>query len=154
MMMEKFLNRINMKSQVGFTLLELLLVLSIWSLLLLLAIPLTFQKLQDIQEQQFLTTFEHDILYVQNLSLTSFTDHARLRLRDDSYEILSGYHQEVKMKRSIPPNWHINMREINDISFNKNGTIRKAGTITITTPSSTYDIVFPPGKGRCYIVKQ
>lgn len=153
-MMVKFIQLVQMIKQRGFTLLELLIVLGITSILLLLAVPITFNKLNEMEEKQFLNMFKHDVLYTQSLALSSFDDQVRLRIQDDYYEILSGNVNEVKTIRKIPSGWHFNTRTINDIAFKNSGTIRKAGTITVTTPHSTYDIVFPPGKGRCYIVKK
>lgn len=152
--MVKFTHLNKIVKQAGFTLLELLIVLSIWSMLLLLAVPITFNTLNHMKEQQFLNTFKHDVLYTQSLALINYNDLVRLRIREDHYEIISGNVNTLNKVRPIPDNWHFYKNSMNDISFTKNGTIRDAGQLTLTTPLSTYQIVFPPGKGRCYIVKQ
>src|SRR5690625_1580147 len=119
--MEKLNIRTMMIKQSGFTLVELLIVLSAWSVLLLLIVPITFNSLEEVHEQQFLKTFEHDILYLQRLAMTSQNKNNRLKIREKEgrYYILSGSRKE--MERTIPSDWQVSMGHIDEqiIAFNK-----------------------------------
>lgn len=135
----------------GFTLIEMLAVLSIYAILILLSAPIMVKTFEAQQEKQFLKTFEFDLLYAQNLS-TQSKNNIRINFDEDQYTILSD--NEVITSRMIPENWHINLRVIKNIGFDENGRIKEPGTMSIKTRQSEYVVVFPFGKGRGYIVKQ
>ncbi|WP_188453666.1 competence type IV pilus minor pilin ComGD [Virgibacillus oceani] len=140
----------------GFTLLEVLFSLSIWGLFILLSVPVMFSVIDKQEEKQFFETFEFDLLYMQNMSYTT-TDYIRLtfKLNSNTYEIRKGNNDELLVKRSIPDDWIVQKRKMTKpISFNANGTIKQSGSLYIQTKLSEYRIVFPLGKGRCYIEKQ
>ncbi|WP_099158495.1 competence type IV pilus minor pilin ComGD [Virgibacillus ndiopensis] len=143
-------------SKNGFTLLEVIFALSIWGLFILLSAPIMFSTLDKQQEKQFFNTFEFDLLYMQNISYTT-TDYIRLtfKLDNNTYEITKGNSSEVLVKRTIPSDWIVQKRTMTKpIAFNSNGTIKQSGSLYIQTKLSKYRIVFPLGKGRCYIEKQ
>lgn len=144
-----------MKKNNGFTLIEVIFVLGVLTVLLLLSAPIKVSILDNKEEQQFLTTLENDLLYMQSISFRS-TDHIWMKIQPDSYTIFSSvYNSKTLLRRNIPTNWTIDLRTIQGgvISFNRYGTIREPGTIHLSTNKSTYRIVFPFGKGRCYIEK-
>lgn len=145
-----------MNKKNGFTLLELLIVLSIWSIITALSVPILFNNLEKVEERQFLETFKHDVLYIQYLATSAVDRHVQIRVNNGNYEIIDGSINKSRpiIKREFPTDWEIDMRTVKRISFNENGTIRHAGTISIKTKHTNYSIVFPPGKGRCYIVEQ
>lgn len=145
-----------MSEKNGFTLLELLIVLSIWSIITTLSVPILFNQLEKIEEEQFLETFKHDVLYIQYLSTSAIDRRIQIRVNNNNYEIIDGSIKKSSpiIKRYFPKDWEVDMRTIKRISFNENGTIRYAGTISIKTKRANYFVVFPPGKGRCYIVEQ
>lgn len=147
-MLNNKVNKIN-----GFTLLEMLIVLGVWSVLLLLVTPLVYTGVQQQQEETFLETFEFDLLYMQRLS-TLTKDYVRFGLREDKYVILQGISDKPILERDIPPGWNINLRSLKAISFDQNGRVRKPITIFITTNHSKYNVIFPLGKGRAYVVKE
>src|SRR5690625_1911197 len=131
----------------GFTLLELLVVLAIWSLLLLLVTPINFSLMEKKQVQYFFETFAYDILYTQNLSTTT-KDYVQLNLYEDRYTIRRGYKGEILLTRNIPANWVIKAKVFHTISFDDKGRIRMPGTFFIQTKHDEYAIVFHFGKGR------
>src|SRR5690625_591159 len=100
-----------MKKRTGFTLLECLVVLSIWSLLLLLTVPLFFKHINHIQEKQFFQTFKNDVLYTQSLAISSYKNPVRINIKKNQYEILKGRDNEVLSVQEIPPDWDINRSE-------------------------------------------
>jgi competence protein ComGD len=138
--------------QAGFTILEVLIVLSISVILLSISVPLAHHLLQQKTEEKVLNTFLYDILYLQNQSLITEEQYLRLALYKKSYTIV-GINNET-IERQLPIGWEIDRRTLSEISFNSKGSIRKAGTIQIITPQNKYNVVFPLGKGRGYIEKQ
>ncbi|MBY7143382.1 prepilin-type N-terminal cleavage/methylation domain-containing protein [Virgibacillus sp. NKC19-3] len=144
---------INMKSQRGFTFVELLLVLSILSILLLLHVPLNISGLQKHQSEQFLETFQYDVLFIQHLATTT-TDDKRvyIKFHNESYEMIHG--RKTMKTRYYPDGWEVDPRVMKEISFKSTGTIRQPGRIKMTSKHSTYFVVFPLGKGRGYIVEE
>lgn len=137
----------------GFTLLEMLIVLSIWSVIILLVVPISDPHIAIQREKRFLETFEHDVLFIQRLSTITLEEEVRIEFSDNKYSILRGNKDEIIAERNIPSNWELQLRLLKNISFDHYGRVRYPRTITITTPLSEYDIIFPLGKGRCYIVK-
>lgn len=150
--MEKFPH--NKTCEVGFTLIEQLMSLTILTILILMILPMTFTRMDDVEEQQFFKILSNDILYVQNMAINHPSLRTRLRFHQTHYEVLTGYIVEKSFRRPIPDGWKISSNYLSEIAFSKTGTIRQAGTITITTSNNKYDLIFPLGKGREYIVKK
>lgn len=142
-----------MSKKNGFTLLELLIVLSIWSVLILLVTPIAYATINSQQEEPFFELLEYDFLYMQRLS-TLTKDKVDFRVRGNHYVITKDSGAKEILKREIPAGWKINMRTLLSISFDENGRVRQPITIIITTKHSEYNLVFPLGKGRYYVVKQ
>lgn len=143
-----------MKSENGFTLIEVLFVLAIWSILLLLSSPLNVSVLEKHTEKKFLETFQMDILYMQNLSYGS-RDYYRLIFQDNkSYIIKKDHSSEFLVERSIPDGWQVTNWSLPIISFNKKGTITQPGNLKIKTANHLYKVICPLGKGRCYVNEQ
>src|SRR5690625_6072980 len=115
----------------GFTLLEVMVVLAIWSVLLLLTTPIIFKQIDKQEENQFFETFQADVLYIQSLAMVSKEEEVRIKFYDQSYSILQGRNKTVA--REIPNDWQVNTRILSSISFNEKGTIRQPGTIEIKT---------------------
>ncbi|MFC4558801.1 competence type IV pilus minor pilin ComGD [Virgibacillus kekensis] len=143
----------NNSYQRGFTMLEVLFVLSVWSIILLLSAPLYFPIMDKYEENNFISTFEMDLLYMQSQSYGS-TSYYRMSFPDSrSYEIRKDFHEIVR-ERTVPKHWHIEGRTLPVISFNKTGTITQPGSFNIITGASEYTVVCPLGKGRCYFEEQ
>ncbi|WP_337019685.1 competence type IV pilus minor pilin ComGD [Oceanobacillus massiliensis] len=137
----------------GFTLLEVLFVLAIFSIVLILAPPLNSETLRKQQEKQFLELFKFDVLYIQNLSSMGTGDKVFIRLYSDHYKILRGTRKPIA-HRPYPSGLTIDGRGISDISFNEKGTVLHPRKILITTDHTAYDVVFQLGKGRFYIAEK
>ncbi|WP_067730401.1 competence type IV pilus minor pilin ComGD [Oceanobacillus damuensis] len=140
-------------SETGFTMIELLFVLSILSIVLFLFPPFNLESIEKQQEKQFLETFKFDVLYVQNLSNLVTNEKVFIRLYNDHYKILQGFTKTIA-QRDYPGGMEIDSRGNPDISFNENGTFLYPRTIRITTKHSAYDIIFQLGKGRFYIAER
>lgn len=143
-----------MRNNAGFTLIEMLLVLGALSIMVLLSAPIKVSILDNQKEEQFLTTFQNDLLYLQSISYLSPHD-IEMEFTKNHYKIRDGFKNNYVLTRKIPPGWEFDLFNLRDkgISFTRSGTIRQPGTILLTTNKSTYRIVFPFGKGRCHIEK-
>lgn len=137
----------------GFTLLELLIVLSIWSVLLLLVVNLPMKHVYLKREKEFLNTFQMDVLYAQSLAMGVSEHRVQMLFKEDNYQIVKGTNNSLIKKRSIPKSFELDMRTINEISFDEHGRMRSPGHFIIKTAHTTYRIIFPIGKGRCYVVE-
>ena len=135
----------------GFTLLEVLFTLGVLSILLFISVPISFSTLEKQQIQQFFNTFEFDVLYIQHLSTTS-DEFIKIRFYEDHYKVYKGSKEKLAI-RNYPDGLQVDRRVNPEISFYVSGIVEKPGTIKVTTNDGTYHIVFPLGKGRCYIVK-
>lgn len=137
----------------GFTLLEVLFVLGVWSLLILLSVPLLFKNIDHQVEKQFFDTLESDILLVQTMSHGKPTDQSSITFNEDAYVVRTFAEHEQVMTRSYPDGWKTDGRSFKKLSF-KNGTIRKPGTILLQSDKFDYRLIFPLGKGRGYVEKE
>lgn len=137
--------------QNGFTLLEVLIVLGIWSVLILLLAPINLSYLEKQQEEYFFETFAFDVLYAQNVS-ASTKDYVELVIYEDHY-VITKDSNTVLLNRSIPSDWNITIRLFQVISFDDTGRIRMPGSFSIQTKYHDYTIVFPFGKGRYHLAK-
>lgn len=135
----------------GFTLIEVLIVLSILGALLLLITPLNNLFLEKQREKQFLREFSSDMLLMQTQSRTTLRK-VRFHYSEENqrYKINKGTTNLVE--RDIPPGWRFQMRTY-DIKFSYSGAISKPGHIMLKTNNNTYKIVFSLGKGRFRIEK-
>lgn len=140
-------------NQKGFSLLEVLVVLFIWSILLLLVVPINHSIVETQQEEYFFKTFAYDVLYTQSLSTTT-KDYVQINLYEDRYIIRKGYKGEILLSQNLPSGWVIKSKTYHTISFDDKGRIRMPGTFYIQTKKREYAVVFPFGKGRYHIVER
>lgn len=137
----------------GFTLLEMLFVLGVWSLLLTLTVPLAWPMLAAQQEKQFMDTLQSDIMYIQSLP-GSKMDQIKIILRKTEYSVQTSLTQP-EITRPLPPGWKYDVRVNNTISFFEDGRMRDPRTIKfIVNGKKEVKLVFPLGKGRGYFVKE
>lgn len=136
--------------QKGFTFLEMLLVLSIISILTVV----TYFNVAPLYERQkveyFLKQFSQDILHMQQLAINRRNLHM-LRWNPEKYMysiwesgdkrslLIREYDRDIKIDLNTFPN---------PMTYNANGNINKAGTILLSYRSHTYEIVFQLGRGR------
>lgn len=138
----------------GYSLLEIIFVLGIWSLFILLALPIQFDILEKQEEEKFFQTFKSDLLFIQNMALANNTN-IRLDFEPNhTYSIMQKTGEKL-VERSIPEDWEIKRKTMQGpIKFTTDGTISNPGSFTIKTKHAEYSIIFPLGKGRCYIEKK
>jgi competence protein ComGD len=132
----------------GFTLIEMLIALSIVMMMLLLVVPISLSTLEAAEEKQFFQTLEFDMLYIQNMAHEDIL--FSIRFSDDHYRIVRG-NQGGTIRRNYPKGVTIDAHTNRVITFEHHGSIRNPRTIHIHTEEASYDMIFPFGKGRYYI---
>jgi len=140
-----------MKQQQGFTLIESLIAASIMAALLFIAIPLSAQVLDQMEEREFFNMLDMDMLLVQSSAMTTKKEVA-LKFNENFYTVAGT--ERSFMKRPLPRAFHVKSGLIDRIGFNNFGSIRKSGRILIGTKKGLYALILPLGKGRARYEKQ
>ncbi|WP_405101204.1 competence type IV pilus minor pilin ComGD [Oceanobacillus sp. FSL H7-0719] len=136
----------------AFTLIEMLLVLSVLSILILFAAPFHASTITKQEEKQFIELFQFDVLLIQNQASIQSKRKMYIRFFDDHYLILHGTNVPYA-KRSYPRGWSI--VGINRIlEFHNSGTFLSPRTITMYSEDERIAFIFPLGKGRFYIERE
>lgn len=134
----------------GFTLLEMLLVLSAISILSVV----TYFNLSSIYEKQkmnqFMHQFSQDILFMQQVAMSRHNRHTfRWFPNQASYSITSSGETNPVLVRYYPSDIQVNVNTFpNPMSYGPDGNINRGGTIIISYKSKTYHVVFQLGRGR------
>lgn len=136
----------------GFTLVELLSVLSLVSVMALLTVPVLYKSYDSMQIKLFFQILEEDTLYIQNAAFSEETK-MQLTFTKDQYNIKRG--KQTNLSRKYPKG--LTFRGISDskIIYNKKGKVETPNTIIFYTEAGEkYKVIFPFGAGRQYIEKE
>ncbi|WP_182199560.1 competence type IV pilus minor pilin ComGD [Paraliobacillus salinarum] len=142
-----------MNKRNGFSLIEVLIVLSLLTTLLFIGGSIQYRTYDTYQFKQWYALFESDLLRLQQNTMSS-TNNSYLLIRpnDNSYEVRNSTTEKPIIKRSIPKNLKIRLYSFNNpLSFSKSGTIKNPGKFQVMSKYSKWEIIFPLGKGRSYI---
>ncbi len=154
--MEKWLRVLNRHlkwfSSSGYTLIEMMIVLSVFSILL----SLVFLQITPTQTasstHQFIERFQGDIRYTQELAFADGKSY-RFSISPEThmYYIQSNTTNLVKTGQ-IPKHITIEKGTLGyQLVFGGNGNVQKAGTLYIKTGREVYKLVVQIGAGRFYI---
>jgi competence protein ComGD len=138
-----------MTNQKGFTLIEVLLVLS---MVLVISSTVLFVSSSFIDKkafQLFINQFKLDIYHLQSLSIHNGT-YTELVFGDNgtSYTAKKSFYEPV-VKRHFPKGIKLSKSSsLTDIAFHPNGTIEKFGTLVFDTPDGVIQLRVYIGKGR------
>ncbi|WP_179134036.1 competence type IV pilus minor pilin ComGD [Halobacillus massiliensis] len=140
----------------GYTLSEVILVLTIFSIFLLLTAPLPAKLHSKTEADLYLEQLKSDLLLAQQLTMQ---DHPRywimIRPSSNEYYLYDGQARKSVFIRTFPPDWTIQLQSLSvPIRFNTAGTLERPGTMFISTSSNRYKITFPFGKSRVRIDEQ
>ncbi|WP_088041724.1 competence type IV pilus minor pilin ComGD [Bacillus sp. EAC] len=136
------------KSQDGFTLVEMLMVLSL--IMLLLILPIT--QMKKIEENQklvlFLQMFQNDLFLTQrNAAIKQIP--TRIIFFKGNYEIQDNLLNPPIVNRKYDPDILITYLSLKPpLRYTADGTISNSGTISIRYKNSEYIITFYLGSGR------
>jgi competence protein ComGD len=145
-----------MRKQSGFTLIEMLMVLTIVSVLTVVAFPEMRSLIEVKQINYFIAQFKDDMLYAQQYAMAHKTPVAIVFYHEEpTYRITEeNTFGRILLHRSYSPKLQIKLTTLQSpLIFSPNGNINKSGTIFVTYGKQTYKIVFLLGKGRCYVQK-
>lgn len=140
----------------GFTLVEMLMVLCVWSVLIGLTVSLSPSLFQSQKEKAFMKQFRADVLWAQQQTMTTREYFSVLFVPEENeYRILKNRFQ-ILATRDLPEEWDVQFSYSLDrhIQFHASGLILQAGSLQIKTPRNTYKVVFPLGKARFYVQEQ
>jgi competence protein ComGD len=137
----------------GFTLIEMLVVLSLLSVLLLFSVPLQFQTLTTQSEKAFIEQFKMDVLFLQSQSGLIRRDRYYIRFLDDEYQVLQG-RNSVFNGRPYPKEWKLRYDTRPDLSYAASGTVIRPRTIEFLSKTERIRFIFPLGKGGFYVDKE
>lgn len=132
----------------GFTFLELIMALSVLTVLLILAVPIKNNLTTSIKEKMFLETLHNDVLLLQKLSMST-QEMLSIDFRTDYYTV-NLKNIRPSYIRQYPNSLDISSNKIFKLSFNYKGTIRQPYTFRFKFKNKTYKYICPLGKGRCY----
>ncbi|KHE70701.1 competence type IV pilus minor pilin ComGD [Halobacillus sp. BBL2006] len=140
----------------GFTLSEILIVLTAWSILLVCIIPLHVSTFRSVETSAVMDQLKDDIYLAQQLTVQ---DHPyywlSFRLSSNDYVLYDAQDSETIFIRKFPKNWRFELMTLeNPIRFNSRGIIAKPGTMKLYSPTDTYKLVFPFGSSRMNIEQQ
>ncbi|WP_223812022.1 competence type IV pilus minor pilin ComGD [Geobacillus sp. 46C-IIa] len=139
----------------GFTLLEMLVVLSIALLLTTLAVPALGGVVHEREETYMLALLRADLYGAQQ--------HAIARRRKVSvfftegrgeYQAVDTHSGQRIVARTLPAPWRFQLGTLRTpLIFTDNGNIKQGGTVWVKSSKGSYKVTFLLGKGRFYVQK-
>lgn len=146
-------------NQSGFTLIESLIVLSVFMLIASLSLIFLKPHYQFLEKERFLSLFTSDILYSQQYAISNQT---RLTVYIQPTERLiyvqRQYTFEYIVKREIPSSIKIEKGSLGSrtISFDilPDGGTTDFGTFFFIVGKERYKVVFQIGAGRFYVTRE
>jgi competence protein ComGD len=142
-----------LQDEKGFTFIEMLLVLSIVTMISLLCVKISIQVSEKIIVDQFFKQLQLDIQATQMLAKQ---ERKTYNLSMSSLNRYRVYHQfgEIILEREIPPCIQFELESnLSSIRFNANGDIRSFGTLKFYTPFGERFIILNIHKGRIRYVE-
>ncbi|MGP4042342.1 competence type IV pilus minor pilin ComGD [Gracilibacillus sp. D59] len=139
-------------NQRAFSLIELLIALSISSIILAVSGSYAMKTYDTLQYKQFIKQFHQDLLYLQQLALSQEGNfYLHFERQHNRYQIRKGGFGTKLFVRTYPDHWIVEPNTLKlPIEFSHKGNIKRPGTMQIKTRFHTFYIICPFGKGRCY----
>lgn len=137
------------KNEKGFTLIEVLLVLSIALVISSTVLFISSSYIDKKSFQLFINQFKLDVYHLQILSIHNGT-YSELVFGDNgtSYTAKKSFFEPV-VKRQFPKGITLSKSSsLTEIAFHPNGTIEKFGTLVFNTPNGVILLRVYIGKGR------
>jgi competence protein ComGD len=145
-----------MDRQAGFTLIEMLAVLSIF--LVMAAVTAVFVRPQYLmfEKEQFYSQLKGDLLYAQQYAISRQQPVVvYLRPKENRYFIVQRSNNQRIVERDIPSTVKIGQGTLKNIfEFGHDGRIAQFGTIGFSVDGKNYEIHIQIGVGRIRIVKK
>ncbi|WP_209123046.1 competence type IV pilus minor pilin ComGD [Alkalihalobacillus sp. BA299] len=139
-------------SKQGYTLIELLIVLTIISIVGSVTLIFLHSSYSSYERNQLVSQLENDLYYTQQLAISNGTPSV---FYINTSKSIYGVKQNNQLIYEQPFNLNVTFERgslgIDDIKFLSNGNISKSGTLFMYVENQRYAIVFLLGKGRFYI---
>ncbi|WP_160117612.1 competence type IV pilus minor pilin ComGD [Filibacter tadaridae] len=152
--MEKLMGQAVANKSSGFTFLELLLVLSVVSIMTVIIIPLGDKWIRTTTEEAALQSL---IASIHNLQAYSIANNVRTRLQftNSGTTYITSVQGGSEFARTTFPKGmkYISSSSIKYVDFYSNGDIAKFGVLAIGTSSGTINITFQFQRGRMILHK-
>ncbi|MCJ7839316.1 prepilin-type N-terminal cleavage/methylation domain-containing protein [Lederbergia sp. NSJ-179] len=138
------------RSRDGFTLIEMLIVLSVISIILLFSIFMFRSFSESMQKRLFFTQLESDLYYAHAYAQNrKEAVQVRFSRGSKQYEMLVGKQQpELFLIRKFPPSIYIKESTISSFVITPDGNVSTFGIITFQHNQTTVKVSFNIGKGR------
>jgi competence protein ComGD len=154
----KYENHFECQGQKGFTLSEILVVLSVFIMLATLSVGLYPGFVKKMEVRQYLKRFTDDLYYAQEYSIShdQYSLLVVMQVPEDnkSYYQISSLDGKILVKRPIPSgvNFERGTLQLKNFITNK-GSFTSSGTWYINDLKDSYRVTFNIGKGRFRIEK-
>lgn len=139
--------QIKQRKEAGFTLLESIFVLSVVSLIALVAVGI-FPKFEEKKGEKFLEQFRRDVVFMQQSAMSHSTRH-KLHFLPANHQYVITNEMETILVRNYD---HELLVELDTLSspliYGADGNINKGGTMYVSFKSKKYKVVFQLGEGR------
>jgi competence protein ComGD len=142
--------------QKGYTLIESLIVLSIFTILSSVTVFSLKPQHSMIDDEAFLTQLQADLYFAQSYAISHQMDVIVIfSPKDYTYTLLGRSGQEQLLSRSYSTDLKVVEGTI-PLSFRylSDGIVNKSGTILIRSRNKTYVLTILIGKGRFYVTEQ
>jgi|GEM_PF-4377314 len=138
----------------GFTLIEVLVVLSMKLVIILLFITISYDNLTETKMDVFFAELKSDVDFVQshNFQTDNFYE---IVFNKNNYKLTQNQSNEFILikEQNYPDDVTVELRNFNRINYKKNGTFKTPGRIIFKEGNKKHhELIFPFGKGGFYIV--
>lgn len=141
-------------NQNGFTLIESLLVLSIFLIISSITVFSIKPQYQIATTKSFISQLKADLFYGQQYAIANQTEVSVIFIENEhTYVIAAGVNSIVE--RNYSPRITVGQGTIPlYFKYNRNGNVDRFGTLFIRTPQQDYKLTLLIGKGRFYVLEE
>jgi competence protein ComGD len=141
----------------GFTLLEMMLVLTVFMVCLGAALIPLLNITDEVNDQQFFNQLERDLFEAQSYALLNNV-HVNVQFYESGQHkyIISTYefNRHILAERNIPAHFIPVRGSMMDIMFQKSGMTNRFGTVYFKSEEKRVRLIFLIGRGRFYFLEE
>lgn len=144
------------RGQAGFTLIEMLFVLSVFLVMAATAAVLLRPQYVLLEKERFSAQLKADLLYAQQYAISLQQPvKVYIRPKENRYFIVQESNSRRIVERDIPQSIQIGQGTLKPIfEFGSDGRISQFGTIRFSAGKQNYCLYIQIGVGRIYVVKE